>query len=144
MVYVAATFAGALVETLIRDSRDGIGSQAPVRFAEIASRSAVLVKTGRALNLVDLTGRSPLNMGVPSDVLRWSGHAPGRKWSGFFHSHPDNPDGIIYPSRLDGGINLAIYDRALPALVPADVRPLLDWEDEMVDAVEQLELAVTP
>jgi hypothetical protein len=33
-----------------------------------------------------------------------------------FHEHPQQPDGIIYPSRLNGETNLAIYGRAVVKL----------------------------
>lgn len=144
VVYGAQTFTGAVVETIIRDSRDGIGSSAPVRLAEIKGRCAVVMEVCRSLTLVDLTGRNPIKMGVPSDVLRWSEHHLGQTWSAFFHDHPDRPDGLIYPSRLDGSINVAIYDRAVSLLVPAEQRPLLEWADELADAIDELELAIQP
>ncbi len=39
-----------------------------------------------------------------------------RAWSAAFHEHPANPDGILYPSRLNEEINLAIYGRAVAKL----------------------------
>jgi hypothetical protein len=33
-----------------------------------------------------------------------------------FHGHPEKPDGIIYPSRLIGHTNLAVFDRAIVKL----------------------------
>ena len=41
------------------------------------------------------------------------------------YEHPDTPDGIIYPSRLNGEANLAIYDRAAPKLKVHRLRKLL-------------------
>jgi hypothetical protein len=35
------------------------------------------------------------------------------------------PDGIIYPSRLNGETNLAVYDRAIPKLRAVAQRELL-------------------
>jgi hypothetical protein len=32
------------------------------------------------------------------------------------HGHPDHPDGLCYPSRLNGNDNIAVYDRALHKL----------------------------
>lgn len=144
VIYGAQTFTGAFVETIIRDTRDGVGSRAPVRFDEIKGRCAVLLEVRRRLTLVDLTGQGPINMGVPSDVLRWSNHRAGQRWSAFFHDHPDRPDGIIYPSRLDGGINLAVYDRAVTSLGPRERRPLLEWDGPLADAIDELEVAIKP
>lgn len=144
VVYGATSFTGAFVETIIRDGRDGIGSSAPVHFAEIKGRCAVQVEVSRSLTLVDLTGHNPINMGVPSDVLRWSKHHLGRRWSAFFHRHPDRPDGIIYPSRLDGRINVAVYNRAVTALAPVEQRPLLEWDSALADALDELEVVIKP
>lgn len=144
VVYGAQTFTGSFVETIIRDARDGIGSNTPVRFAEIRDRSAVLMEVRSPLTLVDLTGRNPVNMGVPSDALRWSRHHIGQRWSAFFHGHPDRPDGIIYPSRLDGSINVAVYNRAVMSLAPVEQRPLLEWDSALADALDELEVVIKP
>ncbi len=52
-------------------------------------------------------------MGVPSDVPRGANQALAQRWSLAFYQHPSEPDGIIYPSRLNEDTNLAIYDRAI-------------------------------
>jgi hypothetical protein len=39
-----------------------------------------------------------------------------RAWSVAFHEHPEKLDGIIYPSRLNGHTNLAVFDRAIVKL----------------------------
>ncbi len=42
-----------------------------------------------------------------------------------FHEHRSVPDGIIYPSRLNGHTNLAIFDRAISKLSAVRVVPLI-------------------
>lgn len=42
-------------------------------------------------------------------------------WSLAFYRHPQRPDGIIYHSRLNESLNIAVYDRAVPDLVADDV-----------------------
>ncbi|MGO7035012.1 RES domain-containing protein [Rhizobium ruizarguesonis] len=42
-----------------------------------------------------------------------------------FHEHRSLPDGIIYPSRLTGHTNVAVFGRAVPKLAPARVVPLI-------------------
>lgn len=49
----------------------------------------------------------------------------GRAWSLAFHEHRSVPDGIIYPSRLNGHTNLAIFDRAISKL--SAVRRAINW-----------------
>jgi hypothetical protein len=45
-----------------------------------------------------------------------SRHTLARAWSVAFHEHPEKPDGIIYPSRLNGHASLAVFDRAVAKL----------------------------
>jgi hypothetical protein len=54
-------------------------------------------------------------MGMPAAVLRAQRQNLARRWSLAFHEHSSQPDGIIYPSRLNGSTNLAINDRAIPS-----------------------------
>jgi hypothetical protein len=46
-----------------------------------------------------------------------------------FHQHPSAPNGIVYPSRLNGQTNLAVYDRATPKLRVANAGPLIAAPD---------------
>lgn len=64
-------------------------------------------------------------MGIPSDVARGSRQTLARAWSVAFHEHPADIDGILYPSRLKGEHNIAVYDRAVPALACTATAPLL-------------------
>ena len=74
--------------------------------------------------IIDLRGDGPVRMGIPSDVPRGSKQSLARKWSVAFHDHPEEVDGIIYPSRLNGETNLAVYDRAVGKLVTPEVHIL--------------------
>ena len=94
------------------------------------------------LNLVDLRENSAVAMGVPSDVHRGARHMLGRAWSVAFHEHPQRPDGIIYPSRLNGEINLAIYGWAVAKLRPARLRRLIDV-GELAPLLTELRIALT-
>ena len=80
--------------------------------------------TNEELTLVDLTGDGPIRMGVPSDVSRSSRQALARRWSVAFHDHPAQVDGIYYPSRLNGEVNIAMYDRAVGKLSASATRSL--------------------
>ena len=64
-------------------------------------------------------------MGVPTDVHHASKQTLARLWSVAFHNHPNTPDGIIYPSRLNGQANLAIYSRAISKLKVHRLRKLM-------------------
>lgn len=70
------------------------------------------------LRLLDLQGDGSLRMGIPSDVVRGRTQTLARRWSLAIYTHPAKVDGIIYPSRLNGEVNLAVYDRAVSKLSP--------------------------
>ena len=46
-----------------------------------------------------------------------------------FHQHPSAPDGIVYPSCLNGQTNLAVYGRGASKLRVAKVGPLIAAPD---------------
>nr|WP_280950710.1 MULTISPECIES: RES domain-containing protein [unclassified Rhizobium] len=48
-----------------------------------------------------------------------------RAWSLAFHEHKSLPDGIIYPSRLNGHTNIAVFGRAVSKLDPVRIVPLI-------------------
>jgi len=48
-----------------------------------------------------------------------------RSWALASHEHQSLPDGIIYPSRLNGHTNVAVFERAVSKLAPARVIPLI-------------------
>lgn len=87
------------------------------RYAEI--------KTVADLRLVDLREDHAIRMGVSTDVAKSSRETLARTWSLAFHEHRSVPDGIIYPSRLNGRTNLAIFDRAISKLSAVRVVPLI-------------------
>ncbi|WP_352842685.1 RES family NAD+ phosphorylase [Mesorhizobium sp. M0933] len=83
-----------------------------MRWSSLSRRFAEIVTTEN-LRLVDLRGDKAVRMGVPTDVVRAKRQSLARQWSLAFCEHPSGPDGMIYPSRLNGATNLAIYDRSV-------------------------------
>ncbi|WP_027584510.1 MobA/MobL family protein [Bradyrhizobium sp. Ai1a-2] len=63
--------------------------------------------------------------GVPTDVAKATSQSLARAWSVAFHDHPAKPDGIIYPSRLNGHTNLAVFDHAVVKLKVVRVTKLI-------------------
>jgi hypothetical protein len=118
VLYLGSSLKVCFLETILRDERDGIVGQVEIAESELADRLYGQIRLREELQLLDLTGDGPVRMGIPSDVARSSRQALSRKWSVAFHDHPDRVDGIIYPSRLNGETNLAIYDRAIGKLEP--------------------------
>ena len=113
------------LETILRDRREGLVDDLPVDEAELTQRLYAEISTTANLRLVDLRADNAVRMGVPTDVIRAQRQNLARWWSVAFYEHPSKPDGIMYPSRLNGATNLAIYDRATKKLQAKRVVTLL-------------------
>lgn len=116
VLYLGSSLKVCFLEAVLRDDRDGVVGDHLMDEAELDTRRYAEVEVREALKLIDLRGDGPVRMGVPSDVPRGSKQNLARKWSVAFHDHPEQVDGIIYPSRLNGETNLAVYDRAVRRL----------------------------
>ncbi|MBP8232126.1 MAG: RES family NAD+ phosphorylase [Rhizorhabdus sp.] len=116
VLYLGATLKVCFLEAVLRDQRDGLTGDLPIHESEFDERQYAEIEVAERLRLVDLRADRAVRMGIPSDVARASDQALSRKWSLALHEHNEMPDGIIYPSRLNGETNLAIYDRAVAKL----------------------------
>lgn len=124
VLYLGSTLKVCFLETIMRDQRDAVVGDLLIAEAEITDRLYSQVSVTRALTLIDLRGDTPVRMGIPSDVVRGRSQTLARRWSLAMHEHPDRIDGLIYPSRLNTEINLAIYDRAVAKLSPTSTQQL--------------------
>lgn len=125
VLYLGETVKVCFLEAVLRDQRDGQVGNLPILEAEFYERHYADIVTTAPLKLVDLRDDAAIVMGVPTDVAKASRQTLARKWSVAFHEHGKAPDGIIYPSRLNGSTNLAIYDRAISKLKAISVRKLI-------------------
>ncbi len=125
VLYLGESVKVCFLEAVLRDQRDGVVGDLPIEEKELRERCYVVIETTATLNLVDLREDGPVIMGVPSDVAKATSQSLARQWSLAFHEHPQQPDGVIYPSRLNGHTNLAIYDRAIAKLKAAGVMKLI-------------------
>ena len=140
VLYLGQTLAVCFLEAVLRDRKDGIVGELELEERELDERHYAEIEVASPLRLVDLRNNNAVAMGVPSDVLRGVRQALGRVWSVVFHDHPQAPDGIIYPSRLNGQVNLAIYGRAVAKLRPQRLRRLSDVA-ELAPVLDDLEVA---
>jgi hypothetical protein len=129
VLYLGETLKVCFLEAVLCDSRNGVVGDYPMEERELHVRRYAEIEVTAALSLVDLRGDGAIRMGIPSDVARASRQSLGRAWSLAFHRHPSAPDGIVYPSRLNGQTNLAVYDRAVSKLRAASVCPLIAAAD---------------
>lgn len=116
VLYLGETVKVCFLEAVLRDQRDGKIGDLPIAEAELLSRAYVEIAVAIPLRLVDLRHDGAVVMGVPTDVAKAQSQTLARLWSVAFHEHPEEPDGIIYPSRLNGHANLAVFDRAIKKL----------------------------
>ena len=116
MLYLGETLKVCFLEAVLRDQRDGVIGDLPIAEAELHIRHYAQIEVVTPLTLVDLREEGAIVMGVPSDVAKATSHSLARRWSLVFHEHGARPDGIIYPSRLNGHTNVAVFERAIAKL----------------------------
>lgn len=124
VLYLGSSLKVCFLEAVLRDDRDGVVGDHLMDEAELDTRSYAEIEIQAPLRLIDLTDDGPVRMGIPSDVIRSSKQELARRWSEAIHGHSAKVDGILYPSRLNGETNLAIYDRAVSKLVARQVYSL--------------------
>ena len=125
VLYLGETLKVCFLEAVLRDRRDGLIGDLPIDEKEIYARRYAEVETIAELSLVDLREDHAIRMGVPTDVAKSSRQRLARSWALAFHEHQSLPDGITYPSRLNGHTNVAVFERAVSKLAPARVMPLI-------------------
>ena len=126
VLYLGATLKVCFIEAMLRDQRNGQVGDYPIAESELRAWLFAEIEIAASLSIVDLRGDGALRMGVPSDVIGSSRQGLARVWSVAFHDHPAQPGGIIYPSRLNGETNLAVYDRVIAKLRPVGSVPLIE------------------
>ncbi|MDF0522247.1 RES family NAD+ phosphorylase [Bradyrhizobium yuanmingense] len=142
LIYLGSSAKVVFVETILRDRADGRGTTCVVEYGEIEKRSLASIVTVEALVLVDLTGDGPLRMGIPSDVVGARDQSLAQRWSVAFHDHSEEPDGVLYPSRLNKELCIVLYSRALRKLKATATPLLVDCGAELAAILDDLDLAI--
>ncbi len=128
ILYLGQTVEVCFLEAILRDQAVGSLHTFLLQEIELAGWALASIDSAQDLRLVDLTGSALVRNRVPTDAVRGSDQTLGRWWSLAFHQHPGEPDGILYPSRLnDEYKNVAVYDRAVPKLRCHDVIKLMSY-----------------
>jgi len=120
VLYGAEAFAGAFIETVLRNpARRLIG------MAEIESRSLAVIGTRRTARLVDLQGDGLQQLGLDGSIFTGPYENCGLWTDGLFQ-HPARPDGLVYRSRHDPSqICIAWFERTdLGMTLASDSVPL--------------------
>nr|WP_080964154.1 RES family NAD+ phosphorylase [Rhodopseudomonas palustris] len=142
LLYMGASLKVAFVETILRDRADGRGDDCLIEMNELEARSVATITPNAPLTLVNLTRDGPIKMGIPSDVVGARDQSLAQHWSVAFHDHPSQPDGVLYPSRLNEERCIALYDRAIGKLTATATPRLLDCDIELAAILNDLEIAI--
>jgi hypothetical protein len=142
VIYFGSSLKVCFLERVLRDRRNGRLGDVPIPYAELEQLMCAEIVTARPLNLVDLRGDNLVKMGVPTDAVRASSHRLGQKWSLDFWLHKQRPHGILYYSRLNDEINMALYDVALPSIRVSTTRSLLEYRTEVARLIREFKLAI--
>jgi hypothetical protein len=142
VVYLGSSTKVAFAEVLLRDR--GAGKREPTRlyFADLGAYACAEIQIVEDLHLVDLTGDGCVKLRVPTDVIGARDQTLARVWSQAFFDHAARPDGIMYPSRLNGEPNIALFDRAIFKLKPSSVQRLVDSRDELAQIIRDFDLEI--
>ena len=142
VIYFGSSLKVCFLERVLRDRRNGRVGDVPIPYTELEQLTCAELTIVRALNVVDLRGDRPVKMGVPTDAVRASNHRLGQQWSLAFWLHKEHPDGILYPSRLNEEINLALYNAALLKVRLSSTRPFLECRAEVAALIREFKLAI--
>ena len=125
-LYAASDLTTAFAETVLRDAAVGQPDRCPLSLDELREWDVAELR-GDGLVAVDLTGPHLVAARVATDAVRAMDQSDGQMLGLEIHGDARAFDGILYPSRLTGSENLAVFERAIPRCVRAiSRRPLLD------------------
>jgi RES domain len=142
VIYFGSSVKVCFLERVLSDRRNGRLGDVPIAYAELEQLMCAEIVTARPLNLVDLRGDNLVKMGVPTDAVRASSHRLGQKWSLALWLHKQRPHRILYYSRLNDEINMALYDVPLPNIRVSTTRPLLEYRKEVSGLICEFKLAI--
>ena len=131
VLYVADSLEKAFAETYGHQVMD---SQLPaaVKFLtreELEERCITRLTTDRDLQVLDLRGPALARQNLDARLLTTRQLLPVcQAWSRWWHGAAQQPDGLLYPSRLlPCGTNLALYERCADAWQEEPLGNLMHW-----------------
>jgi len=142
VVYLGSSAKVAFAEAVLRDRAVGTLKPFLIPMSELESYACADIEIADTLDLVDLTGDGHLRSQVPTDVTGASDQTLARLWSEAFHDHPDEPDGVLYSSRLNKERNIALYDRAVGKLKSKAAQRLVERRDELATILDDFDIGI--
>jgi RES domain-containing protein len=97
-----------------------------VTMDELKRRDLSCLTANRPLRLVDLTGAGLARLGADNRVCTGD-YRLAQRWARALWQHPEQPDGLLYRSRLDPARQCAaVFDRAREAFIASSLGTLAD------------------
>jgi hypothetical protein len=107
ILYAGLTFTCSFAEVLLRNPGRRI-----VSLSEIETRCLAIIRLRANVRMVDLTGPGLSQLGLDARFLS-GGYDVCGAWADALHDHPEQPEGILYPSRFDPSERCAaLFERA--------------------------------
>jgi hypothetical protein len=126
VLYVALSYEGALVETLLRNPR-----RRTVDLVDLETRRMAVLTNDTPLRLVEAHGAGLSRLGTTA-ALSTGGYHASRAWALALWRHEARPDGLVYASRHNPGLLCAaVYDRPQAIFTVAATQPLLEDETRL-------------
>ena len=137
VLYAAADFATAFVETVVRDELTHADHRR-IPLAAVTTPAWVQLQTKprTKVQLLDLRRDGCVKLGAPTDAVSARNHAAGRALGRAIHDEHDEIDGFLFSSRLTGADAYAVCDRALKKLTRTDGGALAE-HPELPDVLRQ-------
>lgn len=132
VLYAAAAFEAALIETLLRNPARLMVSAQAIRL-----RAHSRLCASRDLRLVDATGAGLSKIGTDARLCTGP-YAPCGAWADALWDHPDAPDGLLYPSRHDPHYHcVALFQRPGLTLTALETRPLPRLQAQVAEVLDR-------
>lgn len=138
LLYIAVDLPTALAETIIRDRFEGAAHR-ELDIHDIRPWGVCEVDATAPLRVLDLRRDGCFKLGISTDITGAKAQAEARVFSQELYDTTDL-DGILFHSRLRKRNCVAVYDRAVAALLKA--RPVVPIEtlDRLVPALRALKV----
>jgi hypothetical protein len=102
-----------------------------------------MVRTGRPLDLVDLTAQGLSQLTADDRLTSGDDYGLSQRWAQALWAHPDQPDGLVYRARHDPSKEaVAIFDRASPTLRLRRLRRILDDQAHLAQILDRYGFAL--
>lgn len=142
VIYLGSSLKVCVLEALVRDRGDARLGDLILAREELEGLACAEIELSDHLLLTDLSGDGMVAMGIPTDAVRASDQSLGRAWGLALRNNAAQPDGLLYPSRLNGELNVAMFDHALSRLRIRRVSGLMERKAELAAVIRDLQLAI--